>query len=167
MVTKCSSFCDITPCSLLKCNLCYAETRRLHLQGRRISQEKTRVQAYSKPSTCFPTNMAAHTCFCIGLCYGPEDGGDIFLRNVQWLSTECTALHPRTQLSYVSWELMDCFRNRKRLKSRQWHSWVLCQVDAMFVHSQKKRVLFSSQMWDDCSLPSSTTLSQMQRLHGV
>jgi hypothetical protein len=25
----------------------------------------------------------------------PEDGGDIFLRKVGWLSTDCTALYPK------------------------------------------------------------------------
>jgi hypothetical protein len=28
-----------------------------------------------------------------GLLSNPEDGGDIFLRNVDWLSTDCTALY--------------------------------------------------------------------------
>jgi hypothetical protein len=35
----------------------------------------------------------------LGLLFDPEDGGDMFLRNVGWLSTDCTALYPRRQYS--------------------------------------------------------------------
>jgi hypothetical protein len=31
------------------------------------------------------------------LFFGPEDGGDIFLRNVGWLSTDYTAFYLRRQ----------------------------------------------------------------------
>jgi hypothetical protein len=37
-----------------------------------------------------------HACFLLGLFFGPEDGGDMFLRNVDWFSTAYTALHSRT-----------------------------------------------------------------------
>jgi hypothetical protein len=30
-----------------------------------------------------------------GSCFDPEDGGDLFLSNVGWLSTGYTALYPR------------------------------------------------------------------------
>jgi hypothetical protein len=30
----------------------------------------------------------------LGLFFDPEDGGDIFLRNVGWLSTDYIALYP-------------------------------------------------------------------------
>jgi hypothetical protein len=30
-----------------------------------------------------------------GLFFDPEDGGDMFLRNVGWLSTDYTVLYPR------------------------------------------------------------------------
>jgi hypothetical protein len=33
--------------------------------------------------------------FLLGLFFDPEDEGDIFLRNVGWLSTDYTALYPR------------------------------------------------------------------------
>jgi hypothetical protein len=42
-------------------------------------------------ATCF------HAIFLFGLFFYPEDGVDIFLRNVSWLSTDYTALCPRRQ----------------------------------------------------------------------
>jgi hypothetical protein len=38
-----------------------------------------------------------HVAFILGLSFDPEDGGDMFLRNIGWLSTDCTALYPRKQ----------------------------------------------------------------------
>jgi hypothetical protein len=40
-----------------------------------------------------------HTGLLLGLFFDPEDGGDIFLRNVVWLSTDYTTLYPRRQSS--------------------------------------------------------------------
>jgi hypothetical protein len=44
-------------------------------------------------ATCF------HAGFFLGLFFDPEDGGDMFLRNVGLLSTDYTALYPRGQKS--------------------------------------------------------------------
>jgi hypothetical protein len=33
----------------------------------------------------------------LGLFFGPENGGDMFLRNVGWLLTDYTTLYPRRQ----------------------------------------------------------------------
>jgi hypothetical protein len=35
----------------------------------------------------------------LGLFFDPEDGGDMFLRNVGWLLSECTELYPRRKNS--------------------------------------------------------------------
>jgi hypothetical protein len=35
--------------------------------------------------------------FLTWLTFNPEDGGDMFLRNVEWLSADYTALYPRSQ----------------------------------------------------------------------
>jgi hypothetical protein len=40
-------------------------------------------------ATCF------HAGIFLGLFFDPEDGGDMFLRNVGLLSTDYTALYPR------------------------------------------------------------------------
>jgi hypothetical protein len=47
-----------------------------------------------------------HTCFLLGLYFDPEDGGDMFLRNVGSLSTDYTALYPRRYCSseQLLWE---------------------------------------------------------------
>jgi hypothetical protein len=37
-------FCDITPCNPLKSNKYFGDRCRLHLQGRRISQEETSMK---------------------------------------------------------------------------------------------------------------------------
>jgi hypothetical protein len=62
---RCSIFWDIISCSLLKINLRFGGTLRLYLQGRRISQ--ARNQRESRWQAEF---------------FDPEDGGDIFLRNI-------------------------------------------------------------------------------------
>jgi hypothetical protein len=48
-------------------------------------------------TTCF------HASFFPGLFFDPEDGGDMFLRNVGLLATDCKALYPRRVL--FSWRV--------------------------------------------------------------
>jgi hypothetical protein len=45
--------------------------------------------AWKWMATCF------HTGFLLGLFFNHEDGGDIFLQNISWLSIDYTALYPR------------------------------------------------------------------------
>jgi hypothetical protein len=70
---------DITPCSPLKVNRRFGGTCRLHFQGRSISQARNQREAGHKQS----------------LFFDPEGGGEMFLGNVGWLSTDCTAFYPR------------------------------------------------------------------------
>jgi hypothetical protein len=53
VVMKSTVFCDISPCSQLRVNRNFRGTCHLHLQG-----------------------------FLLGLFFDPEDGGDMFFRNV-------------------------------------------------------------------------------------
>jgi hypothetical protein len=79
VVMKSIIFWDMTPCSLLRCNRRFGGTYRLHLQGRR-------------------SKYACHLLICwflLNYFFYPEDGGDIFLRNVGCNSTDYTALYPR------------------------------------------------------------------------
>jgi hypothetical protein len=65
VVMKSTIFWDLTACSPLKVNRRLGGTYRLHLRG---------LQALL--ATCF------HTGFLLGLFFDPEDGGDMFFRNV-------------------------------------------------------------------------------------
>jgi hypothetical protein len=68
-----SIFWDIISCSLLKVNRCSGGTFRLHLQGQSISQVRNQHKVGSKP---------LYAGFLVGLFFGPEDGGNMFLQKV-------------------------------------------------------------------------------------
>jgi hypothetical protein len=70
---KSSVFYDITPRGPLKVNRRFEETCRLHLQRREISQIRNQHEAGSKQSMVY---------IDFSLLIDPEDGGEIFLRNV-------------------------------------------------------------------------------------
>jgi hypothetical protein len=72
-------FWDVTPCNLLICNRRFGGTYRLHLQGRREFQQEP---------ACKQVVLAE-------IFFDPEDGGDMFIRNVGCISTDYTAPHPR------------------------------------------------------------------------
>jgi hypothetical protein len=78
VVMKSIIFWDVTPCSLLRCNRRFGGTYRIHLQGRR--------------KFCLPP---AYLLVLAEIFFDPEDGGDMFLRNVCCISTHYTASHPR------------------------------------------------------------------------
>jgi hypothetical protein len=81
--------------SLLKVNQRFGGTYRLHLQGRKISRALL--------ATCF------HAGFLLCSFYDLEDGGDMFLRNVGWLSTDYMSLYPkRWYSSYLTYCLLGC-----------------------------------------------------------
>jgi hypothetical protein len=97
VVMKSSIFWDVTLCTLLKVNWRFGGTCCLHLQDQRISQARNWREAGSKH----------------GLFFGPEDGCDMFLRNVSWLSTAWMALYPGT---YNCWSFNICVT----FVSKQW-----------------------------------------------
>jgi hypothetical protein len=76
---KSTIFWDITPFSPLSVNRRFGGTYRLHLQDRK---NKFTKKACSRVS-------------CWTYFLDPEDGGDMFLRNVCWHSMDYMALYPR------------------------------------------------------------------------
>jgi hypothetical protein len=40
------------------------------------------------------TSILLPACLVLGLFFGPEDEGDMFLRNVGWFSTDCMVFYP-------------------------------------------------------------------------
>jgi hypothetical protein len=84
-----SVFWDRALCSPLKISLYFRRICSLHLQGRRINQARNRHEEGSKQSL--------HACLFLGLLFGREDGGDMFIRNAGLLSTYYTTLYPRRQ----------------------------------------------------------------------
>jgi hypothetical protein len=76
---KSTVFWEIMLCSLLSVIQCFGETCRLRLQGRRISRARNQCESRWQAE--------------LGLFFDPEDGGDMFLWNVGWLSVDYLALH--------------------------------------------------------------------------
>jgi hypothetical protein len=73
-----TTFWDISPCSPLKIN------RRF---------EKHIASTFRVEEFCFYFRTL------LGLFIDPEDGGDIFLRNIYWVSADYTALYSRSYFS--------------------------------------------------------------------
>jgi hypothetical protein len=75
---KSTNFWDITPCSPLSFIRRFRGTYRLDLQGRKNKPNKK------------PGGKHIATCFHAGFLLDPEDGGDMFLRNVGFLPSAFT-----------------------------------------------------------------------------
>jgi hypothetical protein len=74
---KNSIFRDITLCSPLRVHTLFGGVYRLHLQCQIISQARDQL--------CIPSSFIL--AFLFGLFVDPEDGGDMFPRNIGLLST--------------------------------------------------------------------------------
>lgn len=70
---------NVASCSLLKVKRCFGGTRHFHLHGLRVSRARSR-----QPAETFVSR------FLLGLLIDPENGDDIFIRNV---SSFFTVLH--------------------------------------------------------------------------
>jgi hypothetical protein len=66
------------PCSPLKFNWRFRETCCLHLQGRKVSQARNQREASSK----------LHAGLLLGLFFDPDEGSNMFIWNVGWLSVD-------------------------------------------------------------------------------
>jgi hypothetical protein len=56
------------------------------------------TQAFKRPglkADHSPPSSLLYASFLLNLFFDPADGGDMFLRNIGWLSTDYTALYPR------------------------------------------------------------------------
>jgi hypothetical protein len=85
--SKRNIFWDIMPCSPLRVNRRFEETYHLHLQCQRINRARNH-----------PENMWQVELCLFPLFFHPEQKGNMFLRNVVWLSADYTVLYPRRQL---------------------------------------------------------------------
>jgi hypothetical protein len=94
VVMKSTIFWDITPCSPLSVNRRFGGTCRTHLQGQKMLVRWARNQREILPP-------AFTLVSCSPYFFDPEDGGDIFLRNVGWHSTDYTTLYPRRWYSSI------------------------------------------------------------------
>jgi hypothetical protein len=101
---KSSIFWDITPRSPLKINRHFEETYRIQLQGNGGWSEDFQIRQTEK--ICKHETSVKASCqhsfqggFFLCLFFNLEDGGNMFLRNVGWLSMDNTALYPRRQNS--------------------------------------------------------------------
>jgi hypothetical protein len=95
---KVSSFWYIIQWSPMKVNRCFWGIYHIHLQGWGVSQ------AWSHPKS-EPAGFMLFCCsiydllrsgFLASLHFGPEDGGDMFLQNVGWLSADYMVQYRRS-----------------------------------------------------------------------
>jgi hypothetical protein len=75
LVMKSTIFWDITPCNPLKVNRRFGGTYCLHLQGRKISRARNQLESRLVTYCDAGFLLSLHI-------FDPEDGGDMFLRNV-------------------------------------------------------------------------------------
>jgi hypothetical protein len=94
VLKKSCIFWNITWFSLLEVSWHFRETCHLHLQGWIVSQGRNQHTADSEQgSAC----CLLHACFFPGIFFNPEDGGNMLLWNVRWLSINYMVSYSRRQ----------------------------------------------------------------------
>jgi hypothetical protein len=87
-------FWDITPCIPLKVTGHFGGMYRLHLQGEKIQQCRNEYalpyQQVIKQRLCCMLALV----FSLGLFFDPEDGGDVFLHDIRYISMDYIVLYP-------------------------------------------------------------------------
>jgi hypothetical protein len=91
VVTRSFVFWDTMPCIPLKINRRFGATCRLHHHVQRIGPARNQHETGRKNNSACQT---LHVGFLFPSIFVPQDGGDIFLRNVGWLSVNYAALYP-------------------------------------------------------------------------
>jgi hypothetical protein len=89
MITLCVHFLTCEEYYLLGYNAVSEEYFATIFSVEEYAKQQTSVKAGGKQS------YMLHADFLLGLFFDTEDGGQIFLRNVGWLSTDYRALYPR------------------------------------------------------------------------
>jgi hypothetical protein len=120
-----SIFWNIASFSPLKINRRFGGICSLHLQGRRIIQARNQ---YGYVYCLLPAS------FLLRLFFIPENGCNMFIRNVGWLSMDYTVLYPR------------------RWNFHHWHSF-----KSRFIYKRIKLFEHLCTTWDE------TTLLRLQR----
>jgi hypothetical protein len=86
-----SVFRDIMPCCPLKVNRWFGRTLRLYLQDWRVSQARNQQESNQESTIKQAASKTLYRAgFLLGLLINLSDGGDMFLRNVAWLSMNST-----------------------------------------------------------------------------
>jgi hypothetical protein len=86
---------DMTPCSPSSFNRRFGGTYHLHHQGRKNRFSKPASKLHSGGYEEYHLLGSSCLLVCWTYFFDPENGGDMFLRNVGWNSTDYTASYPR------------------------------------------------------------------------
>jgi hypothetical protein len=93
VVMNSSIFWDRTPGSLLEMDRCFLGRSGFHLQGLKLRQVRNQREVDSKQNFA-PCLLKARSLLGLALFSNPEDGDDIYKRNVCRLSMDFTAIYP-------------------------------------------------------------------------
>jgi hypothetical protein len=107
-----------------------------------------------------------HAGFSLGLLFDPEDGGDMFVRNVDWHSLNYTALYPTRlnnlklnlpdilQFSVPIWNLTEILSVVSKMKQEDgrmdWQTWLANYAFTYEIHAKKIWKLLFHACRDNC-----------------
>jgi hypothetical protein len=118
-------------CSPLKVNQCFRGTCLFHLQG----QIRTRYQHESR-ALCWRLH-----CILLNL-FDPENGGDTFLHNVSWLSSDYMALYPSEQGAQESIWTQVGWNSKRLKKTASWGDSQLVRFEVFTVVTMKRAIFW-------------------------
>jgi hypothetical protein len=106
----------VTSLNLCRIWIGYEELYLMGYNALKSVERQPTFRSNTSPSSSWFAFCLLHACFLLGLLLHPEDGGDVFLWNVGWLSTDCTALYRRTFLRILEFVQ----------EERTWHILIAC-----------------------------------------